>query len=119
MLASSSAYAVAEAFGWPEGLERQWFEARRFYAIITVATIVGTGLCFTPIDPMKALYWSAVINGVVAVPIMAGMMLLASKKEVMGAFTSGFKTTWFGWGGVVVMGFAVLMMFWDMLRLLF
>ncbi|MCY1165992.1 MULTISPECIES: Nramp family divalent metal transporter [Polaromonas] len=119
VLASSSAYAVAEAFGWPEGLERQWFEARRFYAIITVATIVGTGLCFTPIDPMKALYWSAVINGVVAVPIMAGMMLLASKKEVMGAFTSGFKTTWFGWGGVVVMGFAVLMMFWDMLRLLF
>ena len=114
VLASSAAYAVAEAFGWPEGLERRWFEAKRFYAIITVATIVGTGLNFTTIDPMKALYGSAVINGVVAVPIMAGMMLLASKKEVMGAFTSGLKTRWFGWGGVAVMGVAVLMMFWNL-----
>ena len=114
VLASSAAYAVAEAFGWPEGLERRWFEAKRFYAIITVATIVGTGLNFTPIDPMKALYGSAVINGVVAVPIMAGMMLLASKKEVMGNFTSGLKTRWFGWGGVAVMGVAVLMMFWNL-----
>ncbi len=80
VLASSAAYAVAEAFGWPEGLERHWSEAKGFYAIIGIATIVGTGLDFTRIDPMKALYWSAVINGVVAVPIMAGMMLLASKK---------------------------------------
>ena len=116
VLASSAAYAVAEAFDWPEGLERQWFEAKRFYAIIAIATIVGTGLDFTPIDPMKALYWSAVINGVVAVPIMAGLMLLVSKKEVMGAFTSGVKTRWFGWGGVGVMGFAVLMMLWDLVR---
>ena len=116
VLASSAAYAVAEAFGWPEGLERRWFEAKRFYAIIGIATVVGTGLDFTPIDPMKALYWSAVINGVVAVPIMAGMMLLASKKEVMGNFTSGRKTRWFGWGGVAVMGFAVVMMLWDVFR---
>ncbi|MEO7401837.1 MAG: divalent metal cation transporter [Polaromonas sp.] len=119
VLASSSAYAVAEAFGWAEGLERRWFEAKHFYAVIVVATLVGTGLDFTPIDPMKALYWSAVVNGVVAVPIMAGMMLLASKKSVMGSFTSGFKTTWFGWGGVVVMGFAVLMMLWDLFSQLF
>lgn len=117
VLASSAAYAVAEAFDWPEGLERHWFEAKRFYAIIAVATIVGTGLDFTPIDPMKALYWSAVINGVVAVPIMAGMMLLAGRKEVMGSFTSGRKTTLFGWGGVVVMGVAVLMMFKDVVGL--
>ena len=116
VLASSAAYAVAEAFDWPEGLERQWFEAKRFYAIIAVATLVGTGLDFTPIDPMKALYWSAVINGVVAVPIMIGLMLLAGKKEVMGNFTSGVKTRWFGWGGVSVMGFAVFMMLWDVLR---
>ena len=116
VLASSAAYAVAEAFDWPEGLERQWFEAKRFYAIIALATVVGTGLDFTPIDPMKALYWSAVINGVVAVPIMVGLMLLAGKKEVMGNFTSGLKTRWFGWGGVGVMGFAVGMMLWDLLR---
>ncbi|MEO7160637.1 MAG: divalent metal cation transporter [Polaromonas sp.] len=116
VLASSAAYAVAGAFGWPEGLEWHWYEARRFYAIIAIATVVGTGLDFTSIDPMRALYWSAVINGVVAVPIMAGLMLLASKKSVMGSFTSGFKTTWFGWGGAAVMGFAVLMMFWDLGR---
>ena len=78
--------------------------------------MVGTGLDFTPIDPMKALYWSAVINGVVAVPIMVGLMLLAGKKEVMGNFTSGLKTRWFGWGGVGVMEFAVGMMLWDLLR---
>ena len=116
VLASSAAYAVAEAFGWPEGLERRWYEAKRFYAIIAIATLVGTGLDFTAIDPMKALYWSAVINGVVAVPIMVGLMLLASKKSVMGRFTSGLKTTWLGWGGVGVMGFAVLMMFGDLVR---
>ena len=114
VLASSAAYAVAEAFDWTEGLERQWFEAKRFYAIIALATVVGTTLDFTPIDPMKALYWSAVINGVVAVPIMVGLMLLAGKKEVMGSFTSGVKTRWFGWGGVGVMGFAVVMMLWDL-----
>ena len=116
VLASSSAYAVAEAFGWPEGLERRWYEAKHFYAIIALATLVGTGLDFTPIDPMKALYWSAVINGVVAVPIMVGLMLLAGKKEVMGNFTSGAKTRWFGWGGVAVMGSAVVMMFWDIFK---
>jgi Mn2+/Fe2+ NRAMP family transporter len=116
VLASSAAYAVAEAFGWPEGLERRWYEAKRFYAIIALATLVGTALDFTSIDPMQALYWSAVINGVVAVPIMVGLLLLASKKSVMGRFTSGPKTTWFGWGGVGVMAIAVLMMFWDLLR---
>jgi NRAMP (natural resistance-associated macrophage protein)-like metal ion transporter len=113
VLASSGAYAVAEAFGWSEGLERRWLEARRFYAIIIVATLVGTALDFSSIDPMKALYWSAVINGVVAVPIMAGLMLLAGKKSVMGSFTSGRKTRYFGWGGVALMGFAVLMMLWN------
>ena len=116
VLASSAAYAVAEAFDWPEGLERQWFEAKRFYAIIALATLVGTVLDFTPIDAMKALYWSAVINGVVAVPIMVGLMLLASKKEVMGPFTSGRKTRWFGWLGTGVMAAAVLMMGWDLVR---
>ena len=116
VLASSAAYAVAEAFDWTEGLERQWFEAKQFYAVIVLATLVGTGLDFTPIDPMKALYWSAVINGVVAAPIMVGLMLLASKKSVMGNFTSGLKTTLFGWGGAAVMGFAVLMMLQDLVR---
>ncbi|MGY4831210.1 Nramp family divalent metal transporter [Sphaerotilaceae bacterium SBD11-9] len=116
VLASSAAYAVAEAFGWPEGLERHWREAKEFYAIIAVATLVGTALDFTPIDPMKALYWSAVINGVVAVPIMVAMMLLAGNRQVMGALTVRRKTRFLGWGSVVVMGVAVFMMGWDLLH---
>jgi Mn2+/Fe2+ NRAMP family transporter len=114
VLAASAAYAVAEAFGWPEGLERHWREAKGFYAIIGVATIVGTGLDFTPIDPMKALYWSAVINGVVAVPIMAAMMLLAGKPQVMGALPVRRKTRALGWGAVVMMVAAVGMMLRDL-----
>ncbi len=116
VLASSAAYAVAEAFGWPEGLERHWREAKGFYAIITIATLVGTALDFTPIDPMKALYWSAVINGVVSVPIMAAMMLLAANHQVMGALTVRRKTRFLGWGAVAVMAAAVLMMGWNLLR---
>jgi NRAMP (natural resistance-associated macrophage protein)-like metal ion transporter len=116
VLASSAAYAVAEAFGWPEGLERHWREAKGFYAIITVATLFGTALSFTPIDPMKALYWSAVINGVVSVPIMAAMMRLATDPNVMGPMTVKSKTRGFGWGAVGVMAAAVLMMGWDLLQ---
>jgi len=114
VLASSAAYAVAEAFGWVEGLERHWREAKGFYAIIVVATVVGTGLDFSPIDPMKALYWSAVINGVVAVPIMAAMMLLAGKPDVMGALPVRRKTRALGWGSVVLMTAAVAMMLRDL-----
>lgn len=116
VLASSAAYAVAEAFGWQEGLERHWREAKESYAIVTVATLVGTGLDFTPVDPMKALYWSAVINGVVSVPIMVAMMLLSGKREVMGPLPVRRKTRFLGWGSVVVMGVAVFMMGWDFLR---
>ncbi|HWH81854.1 MAG TPA: divalent metal cation transporter [Burkholderiaceae bacterium] len=116
VLASSAAYAVAEAFGWPEGLERHWREAKGFYAIIGVATIVGTGLDFTPLDPMKALYWSAVINGVVAVPIMVAMMLLAGNPQVMGALPVRRKTRALGWGAVLLMGAAVAMMLWNLRR---
>ena len=116
VLASSAAYAVAEAFGWPEGLERHWSEAKEFYAIIAIATVVGTGLDFTPIDPMKALYWSAIVNGVVAVPIMVAMMLLAGNHRVMGQLTVKRKTRFLGWGAVGVMAAAVLMMGWDLMR---
>ena len=116
VLASSAAYAVAEVFGWPEGLERHWGEASGFYGIIGIATIIGTGLIFTPIDPMKALFWSAVINGVVSVPIMVAMMLLAGKPDVMGLLPVRRKTRALGWGAVLLMAAAVAMMGWDLLR---
>jgi NRAMP (natural resistance-associated macrophage protein)-like metal ion transporter len=115
VLASSAAYAVAEAFGWEEGLERHWHEAKKFYAIIGIATLAGAALDFTPVDPMKALYWSAVINGVVAVPIMAAMMMLVAREKVMGAFVASRRTRWLGWAGTALMGFAVLMMLRDLI----
>lgn len=116
VLASSSAYAMAEAMRWPEGLERHWREAKGFYAIIAIATLVGTAMNFSPIDPMKALYWSAVINGIVSVPIMAAMMLLAGNPAVMGRLTVRRKTRWLGWGAVLVMCGAVAMMGRDLVR---
>lgn len=116
VLASSAAYAVAEAFGWPEGLERHWREARGFYGIVVVATLVGTLLGFTPISPMKALVWAAVVNGVVAVPIMAVMMMLAANPKVMGPLVVRRRTRALGWGAVGVMGAAVVMMGHDLLQ---
>ena len=77
---------------------------------------VGTGLDFTPIDPMKALYWSAVVNGVVSVPIMVAMMLLAGNPQVMGALPVRRKTRFLGWGSVVLMAAAVAMMLRDLVH---
>lgn len=111
VLAGSAAYAMAETFGWREGLDLKWFEARGFYAIIIGATIIGTLLDFTPIDPIKALYWSAVINGVIAVPVMALMMLLASDPKVMGRFVLTRRGRCAGWLATAVMALAVAAMF--------
>ena len=84
MLGGSAAYAVGETFKWPVGLDRKPKEARAFYATITAATLIGAAINLTPINPIQALFWSAVINGVIAVPIMALMMLMASRKAIMG-----------------------------------
>jgi len=97
ILAGSAAYAVAEVFDWTTGLDRKLFEAKEFYAMVTIATIGGTLLDFTPIDPIKALFWSAVINGFIAVPIMAIMMLLAQRPDVMGPFVVTRRLRFLGW----------------------
>src|SRR5438552_1166880 len=86
VLAGSAAYAVTECFKWRRGLDLRLMEAREFYAIVALATLGGVLLDFTPIDPIKALFWSAVINGVIAVPIMAVMMLMAVRPTIMGPF---------------------------------
>jgi Mn2+/Fe2+ NRAMP family transporter len=85
--------------------------AKRFYGIIAVSTLVGVALCFTPIDPIKALYWSAVINGVISVPIMAVMMLMAARTDVMGRFVVTRRLKWLGWLATGVMAVAVVAMF--------
>ena len=111
VLAGSAAYAMADSFGWNQGLERKLFEAKEFYAIIAFATIGGVLLDFTPVDPIKALFWSAVINGVIAVPIMAVMMMMAVRPEVMGAFVITRRLKFLGWFATGVMCAAVIAMF--------
>jgi Mn2+/Fe2+ NRAMP family transporter len=102
---------VAEAFDWRTGLDLKPYEGRRFYAIVSAATIGGVMLCFTTVDPMKELYWSAVINGVIAVPIMVVMMLLASNERVMGRYTIRRKLKALGWAATATMAAAVVAMF--------
>jgi NRAMP (natural resistance-associated macrophage protein)-like metal ion transporter len=111
VLAGSSAYAMAGAFRWKNSLERTPMQAKRFYAIIAVSTLVGTGLGFAGIDPIKALYWSAVINGVISVPIMAVMMLLAVRPDVMGQFIISTRLKLLGWLATLMMALAVAAMF--------
>jgi Mn2+/Fe2+ NRAMP family transporter len=111
VLAGSAAYAVTEAFKWKSGLDLKLVEAREFYAIIALATLGGVLLDFTPIDPIRALFWSAVINGVIAVPIMVVMMLLADDSRVMGAFTVTRRLKVLGWLATWTMAAAVVAMF--------
>ena len=111
ILAGSAAYAVAESFRWPIGLGLTLLEARGFYAILVAATLIGVAIDFAQIDPIKALLWSAVVNGVIAVPIMVVMMLMAVKPEVMGAFVVRRRLRMLGWLATAVMAAAVVAMF--------
>ncbi|MBB3146152.1 Mn2+/Fe2+ NRAMP family transporter [Phyllobacterium trifolii] len=95
---------------WPTGLNRKPKEAKAFYATIALATAIGVGLNFTPINPMQALYWSAVINGVVAVPVMVIMMLMATQSRIMGKQTIGLTLQIFGWIATVFMALAAIAM---------
>ena len=113
VLAGSAAYGVAEAFGWPATLEAKAPDAVGFYGIIAAATVIGLGLGFTSIDPIKMLIWSAVINGIVAVPIMAVMMVVVSRFSLMGRFKAKGWLVGFGWGGTALMAMAVVALAWS------
>ncbi|WP_394787521.1 NRAMP family divalent metal transporter [Rhodoferax sp.] len=114
VLAGSSAYAMAGAFQWKNSLERAPMDAKKFYAIIAISTLIGIALGFTPIDPIKALYWSAVINGVISVPIMLVMMLMAVRPDIMGKFVISAKLKLLGWLATAMMALAVVAMFLTM-----
>jgi Mn2+/Fe2+ NRAMP family transporter len=111
VLAGSGAYALAETMGWSSGLERKATDARAFYGIIAVSVLAGLAIQYLPISPMKALFWSAVINGIVAVPLMVVIILLVSKKSVMGAFRASRPFIILGWIATAVMGAAAVWMF--------
>jgi Mn2+/Fe2+ NRAMP family transporter len=110
VLAGSGAYAMSEALGWNEGLERRVGDARGFYSVLAVSVLAGLGIQYSPISPMKALFWSAVINGVVAVPLIVVVILLASRRSVMGDFTASRPIRLLGWIAALVMGAAAVRM---------
>jgi Mn2+/Fe2+ NRAMP family transporter len=111
VLAGSAAYAVSEFFHWTEGLDRRPREAKAFYATIALATLGGVALNFTPIDPVKALYWSAVVNGVLAAPLMAVMIVIAMNPRIMGRLTLPRPMMVVGWLATSVMALAAVAFF--------
>ncbi|RQP25001.1 divalent metal cation transporter [Albitalea terrae] len=110
VLAGSAAYAVSEVFGWKASLSHGFHEARGFYAIIIAATGIGSLMSVFELDPIKALVWSAIVNGVISVPIMVVMMWIGQSVRVMGEYTISQRHRFFGWAATLVMAIAVVMM---------
>ena len=112
VLAGSAAYAVGEALKWPTGLDRRPLDAKRFYGVVAAATLIGLAINFSGIDPIKALVWAAVINGVAAVPVMVILMLMAGSKRIMGPFSRVSKPLrMLGWIATAVMAAAAVGLF--------
>lgn len=108
ILAGSAAYAVGEARRWPVGLTRQPKQAVAFYSTLAAATGLGVAITLSPIDPIKALYWTAVINGIIAVPIMTVMMLMTAQSKIMGKFIIKGWLRWLGWASTLTMAACVV-----------
>ena len=110
VLAGSAAYAVSDVLGWRGGLSRGFHEAGGFYAVIIVATLVGTLMSTREVDPIRALVWSAIVNGVIAVPIMVVMMWIGQSERIMGRLTISPLHRFLGWAATAVMALAVAFM---------
>ena len=103
ILAASAAYGIGEGCRWRVSLERQPYQAVGFYSVIAIAIATGLSLNFLRIDPVRALYWSAILNGLVAAPLMAVIMMMASNRKVMGKFVIPAYLRWVGWCATTVM----------------
>ena len=108
VLAGSTAYAVGEAHGWKTGLANRPGQAVGFYTVIAASTLLGIGLDWSPLDPFRALFWSAVLNGVAAVPLMAAAMIVVTRGSIMGRFVAGRPLATVGWIATLVMGVAAI-----------
>lgn len=111
VLAGSAAYAMGEMFGWRTGLNRDWRKAKHFYAVIALSVGIGGALTILGINPITALYLSAIVNGIVAAPVLALLMLLARRRSVMGDWVARGPTYWLGWATVIVMTGAAIALF--------
>lgn len=103
VLAGATSYAVSECFDWKEGLYRKWNEAKAFYGVIAVGVILGIVLNFIGLDPIKALIYSAILNGLISPVILCIIVRLSSNEKVMGKFTSRPLTKTIGWIVVILM----------------
>jgi NRAMP (natural resistance-associated macrophage protein)-like metal ion transporter len=110
VLGGATAYAVGEGRRWPVGLARKPKEAVAFYSVLALSAAIGIALNFTSINPISALFWSAVINGVLAVPVMVLLMIMARRKDVMGHFVIGGPLYWLGWLSTAAMALSVVAM---------
>ena len=110
VLAGSTGYAIAESRGWKTGLDNMPWQAAGFYTVIGAAVVLGLGIDWSPIDPIKALYWSAVLNGVIAVPMMVALMVVATNRKKMGNFRAGPWLSGLGWLSTAVMAAAAITM---------
>src|SRR5262249_16112395 len=108
VLAGSAAYALGEARRWPVGLSRKPLQAKAFYATVAAATLIGAALNIAAISPMEALVWAAVINGIVASPVMALLVLISANSKVMGRFTLSGRGLSLGWLATAVMVVATI-----------
>ena len=108
VLAGSTAYAIGEGRKWPVGLSRKPKQAAAFYSILALSGGLGIALNFAPLDPIRALYWSAVVNGVLAAPVMVMLMLLVHRRKVMGDLVIRGSLYWAGWGSTAAMALCTL-----------
>ncbi len=111
VLSGSAAYALSEVFGWRSSLEDPPMRAWKFYLVILLSVLVALVIQYSPISPMKALFWSAVINGIVAVPLMVTILILATKKSVMGVYQTSKSILVLGWFATLLMAVAAVSMF--------
>lgn len=111
VLAGSAAYALSEVFGWRSSLEDSATQASQFYTVIAVSILGALAIQYSPISPMKALFWSAVINGIVAVPLMVAIMILSSRPQVMGKHVATFSMKLLGWTATAFMAVAAIYLF--------
>ena len=111
VLAGSAAYGICDALHWKASLEKKPLERRGFYGALALVTLAGVALNFIGLNPIKALFWSAVFNGIAAAPVMVVVMLMASNRKLMGPFVLGWPLRIAGWIATVVMGVASVGMF--------
>lgn len=111
ILAGSSAYALSDVFGWKQGLNKKFGQAKSFYVVIAVSTLIGLWINFSDIDPIKALVYTAVLNGVTAVPILYTIMKIANDKKILQNRVNRRVSNVLGWATVMVMGVSVAVMF--------